>query len=258
MKPLAMILGGAGLTAACGLSLTFALLARHQYGETMIAKVWPAGVSPVAVPPPAAPGARTVMLFGDSRMAEWGTPSIMGWRVVNAGFPGLTTAQLALRRRELLVETHPALVVIQAGINDLKLLGVRPEMRDVVTGGCLSNLLAIARECRQSGARVVVTAIWPAGPPTWTYRLIWNDTVASAVTETNARLARELANEPGVRFLDLLAPFANGAGHPPATWYRDTLHLTPEAYAELTPKLAQTITNWLERPVLSDTAKESR
>src|SRR6266704_350887 len=93
-KRLIIMLVAGSLFAALVLSLTLAFFLRHHYAETLAAKVWPAAPYPAGVVGTAVQGSRTVLLMGDSRMADWGLPQIEGWRVVNAGLPGVTTAQL--------------------------------------------------------------------------------------------------------------------------------------------------------------------
>ena len=238
-----MLVAGS-LFAALVLSLTLVFFLRHHYAGTLAAKVWPAAAYPypAGVVGTAVPGSRTVLLLGDSRMADWGLPQIDGWRVLNAGLPGVTTAQLASCCRTILDQVQPQVVVIQIGINDLKLLGVRPALGEAVTRNCVSNILTIVAECRRAGARVVVTPVWPAGRVTLARRLVWSPSVDAAVAETNARLLRLLANEDGVYVVDLYLELSYGlSSKNREQLYRDTLHLKPETYARLSALLAETI-----------------
>ena len=254
-------LGVVMLFAALALSLTFMLFLRHHYAETLAAKVWPAERFTVRVAGTAVPGSRTVLLMGDSRMADWGLPQVENWRVLNAGLPGVTTAQLASCCRAILNQVQPQVVVIQIGINDLKLLGVRPDLGDAVTGNCVSNILTIVTECRRAGARVVVTPVWPVGKVTLARRLVWSIAVDPTVAETNARLRRLLANEDGVYVVDLFLELTRGLSKENREQlYRDTLHLKPETYARLSVLLAETVKTRMgdsERTVRPDTVNLS-
>jgi lysophospholipase L1-like esterase len=173
----------------------------------------------------------TLLLLGDSRMAEWGLPQLPGFRVVNAGFPGCTTSQIATQTRSLLNEIKPQVVVIQAGINDLKLLGVRRWARATVIDAALRNLLAIVEQSQRHGARVIVTSVWPVGPLTPIRRIFWSSEVESARRELNRRLETLCAERRNILVIDLLAPVAPVQR---AALYRDTLHLKPQAYAQFT------------------------
>ena len=241
------MLGAGSLFVVLVLSLVLILLLRHQYSETLAAKVWPAEPFAAEVAGTAVPGSRTVLLMGDSRMADWGFPPIEGWRVLNAGLPGVTTAQLASCCQTILSRVQPQVVIIQIGINDLKLLGVRPDLRDAVTENCVSNILTIVAECRGAGARVIITPVWPPGRVTLVRRLIWSPAVDSAVVETNARLVRLLASQNGVYVVDLFSELTRGSSKESRErLYRDTLHLKPETYARLSALLAEIIRSKLD------------
>src|SRR5208282_1617257 len=117
------------LTLVClvaALILTFLVL-RTRYERRLESQIWPAEALKVPVLS-SAPGGSfpPVMLVGDSRIAQWSVPQLAHWRVVNAGVGGATTGQIRLLAPGLLAEVHPDAVVLEAGINDLKYLGLRP------------------------------------------------------------------------------------------------------------------------------------
>src|SRR5437016_9496180 len=145
------------LVLLCGAlagNVGLSLLARRLYGEKLLGQVWPAGSLPQATVGPEAPESKTILLMGDSRVADWGLPRIKNGRMINVGARGLTTGQLALWCGEPLEKNRPSVAVIQIGINDLKLLGVRPELRDTVVSTSVSNITQVVMECRRRGIRV--------------------------------------------------------------------------------------------------------
>jgi lysophospholipase L1-like esterase len=162
--------------------------------------------------------------------------------VIDAGFPGITSAQLAGGCDRILKDTHPKIVVVQVGINDLKLIGVRPQWREMIVGNCVSNVLSIVDQSKQSGARVIVTAIWPTGRPTLLRRFVWNDQVDAAVEETNSRLKSALARDANAVVVDIFREMTQGLSQE-QRWdlYADTLHLKPIVYEQLTHLLARTL-----------------
>jgi peptidoglycan/LPS O-acetylase OafA/YrhL/lysophospholipase L1-like esterase len=233
---------GLALALALVVSVILALIARRQYAETLTAKVWPTSQFIVPKLNISNSEPKSILLLGDSRIADWSCPAIEGRPVVNAGFRGITSAQLAMACREILPQTRPQVIVIQVGINDLKLLGVRPDLGDAVTSNCVSNILTIVTECRRTGARVVVTPVWPVGKVTLARRLVWSAAVDPAVAETNARLLRLLANEDGVYVVDLFLELTRGLSKENRErLYCDTLHLKPETYARLSVLLAEIV-----------------
>jgi lysophospholipase L1-like esterase len=211
--------------------------ARTHYEYLLAQQIWPLtppDISPRASSP--AKAAPTVLLLGDSRMEQWDLPPWTGWRVVNAGAGGLTTGQLRLCAPKLLEEFHPDAVVVEAGINDLKFIGLRPELGPRIISLAAGNLAAVVRECAARHCRVIVLETWPAGQPDPLRRLVWNAKIPVAVDSLNAQL--RLLNSPGqgVRVVDLF----NLAGlKPDAGLYLDTLHFKPEVYQRLTPALGK-------------------
>jgi lysophospholipase L1-like esterase len=227
-------LGGVGVLLVAAAAALFA--ARMWYASRCLQALRSPRDLPVPVQQdPGSSTGRVILLMGDSRVAQWGVPRFPGYRVVNAGIPGATTPQLARVAPRLLAEHHPSVVFVQAGINDLKLLGVRPDMRSQVVEGSLENLERIAREARGAGAEVLVSPVWPTGPVSLRRRVVWSDAVDAGLQELNARMASRISGIPGVRRVDLFAPAPDPPGWPA---YLDTLHLAPAAYGELTARLA--------------------
>src|SRR5947208_2486941 len=101
------------LCVSVGANFRLLHFARQAYAEKLLCQVWPAGSTPLINVPPEAKGRRVLLLgdSGDSRIADWGLPRIKYCRIINAGAPGLTSAQLALQCRELLEKTRPEIVI---------------------------------------------------------------------------------------------------------------------------------------------------
>ena len=209
--------------------------ARTHYEYRLAQQIWPLTAPDISArtssPANASP---TVLLLGDSRMAQWDLPPWSGWRVVNAGAGGLTTGQLRLCAPKLLDEFHPDAVVLEAGINDLKFLGLRPEMASPIISLAASNLTAVVYECVARRCPVIVLETWPAGQPDRARRLVWNARIPAAVDSLNAQLARLNSPVQGIRVVDL---FKQAGLKPEAGLYRDTLHFKTEVYQRLAPAL---------------------
>jgi lysophospholipase L1-like esterase len=228
----------AGLAAILLLvALVVVLISRPRYEATLRRQIWPVNPQPLSVQSgPSSGVAGTLLLLGDSRMAEWGVPEFGQWKVVNAGTVGFTTGQVRLRASEVLEEFRPDTVVLQAGINDLKYLGLEPEMVSPIVSLAYSNIVAIVDECVRHHSRIVVLETWPAGRPPLLRRLVWSDQIASGVEQLNAALRGLDAPHNGVRVVDL---FRSAALNAEGDEYRDTLHFKPEFYRRLTPVLAR-------------------
>lgn len=110
-----------------------------------------------AVPPGA-----TVLALGDSLTSGVGAPSpdaaypsvlarATGWKVVNAGVSGHTSAQALDRLPGLLRQHGPALVIVSIGGNDF--------LRRHSAGGARANVRQICADTLASGAQVLLVAV---------------------------------------------------------------------------------------------------
>ena len=208
---------------------------RELYEERLRQQIWPLTAPEAAVLSSPPVGSKpTVMLLGDSRVAQWGLPPLTGWRVINAGAGGLTTGQIRLRMPGLLDQFHPDTVVVEAGINDLKFLGLQPALTPEMVMLAASNLAVIARVCVEHHCQVIVLETWPVGQPDLARRLVWSGAVSDSVNQLNARLRLLNSPQKRIRVVDL---FGQAGLKPETGWYRDTLHFKPEVYQRLTPVL---------------------
>jgi len=238
-----------GKWCALALAVLFAVfflafwVLRASYERRLEDQIWPAAALKIPVLSGAPGGSMpTVMLLGDSRMAQWGLPPLAHWRVVNAGVGGATTGQIRLLAPGFLAEVHPDAVVLEAGINDLKFLGLRPGMAPTIVSLAASNLVAVVNECARQHCKVVVLETWPAGSPGLARRLVWNATIPASVNQLNTRLRTLDSPERGIRVVDL---FSEAGLNPGPQSYLDTLHFTPETYVRLTPLLEKELDTML-------------
>jgi peptidoglycan/LPS O-acetylase OafA/YrhL len=216
-------------------SLFALLLARYE--NRLRRQIWPVTTPEISIASNC-PGyfKSTVLLLGDSRMAQWNMLQLSNYRVVNAGRGGLTTGQIRLATPKLLDEFHPDAVVIEAGINDLKLVGLRPEMSSQVVSLVSSNFIAIKDECVKRHCKIILLKVWPAGKPSFARWLVWNGTISTSVGELNDWLQDLNSPDRGIEVVDLFkkAGLNNSDG-----LYRDTLHFKPEVYERLRPILVK-------------------
>jgi lysophospholipase L1-like esterase len=183
------------------------------------------------------PGARPVLvLFGDSRAAMWPTPgALSAYTVVNRGIGYQTTAQIAQRIDADVAPLRPAVVVLEAGVNDLKTIAELPERRAQVVADCEANLRSIVQRCKAVAGAVVVVSIFDIGDvPIWR-RPFWSDDIQAAVREVNAFLPT-LAGD-GVVLLEAGAVLDDRRGRIAPAFQFDFLHLDPAGYAALDTKL---------------------
>jgi len=181
------------------------------------------------------------ILFGDSRIARWRPlPSATGCRVINCGVGGQTSALALLRlERDVLVH-HPRVVVVQIGVNDLKLVGVFPERKRAIVDSCWRNIRELVDRTAAENIHVVLLTVFPTGPVGLLRRTVWSEEVVTSIDEVNKKLLE--LTRPGVTVVDCDPVLAAGEGLR-REYVQDTLHLTSSAYEmlnrHLTPILQQ-------------------
>ena len=227
----------AGFAVSLGLNCFLAGTLRQFYRQQLAAQIWPAAAGNHPVITGTTNGfTHTILLVGDSRMAEWPLPAPPGTRIVNAGIRRATTAQILPPLPGWLDSFHPDLILIQAGINDLKYLGLEPQRSEEIitqTGNHLTNLVS---QClNQQPATIILLTVWPPARPAGQRQLVWNAAVPESVDRLTHRLLALTNREPRLQVMDL---FSLAGLQPGPDTYRDTLHLRPEAYARLTRALA--------------------
>jgi lysophospholipase L1-like esterase len=220
------LLGWGLLAASLLANVGLAFACREFYRREQLVRLHP--TFPVPAPIARTEGRTQVLFLGDSRMEQWPDLPSNRFATVNAGGGGETTAQIRLRAAATLDAARPDLVVLQAGVNDLKTLGALPHRARETEARCLANLIALVDLCRERGARVVLVPILPASRPGLARRLVWSSEIDAARRRVNAALRRRFDGTAGVALLDehILRPDSSAD-------YRDTLHFRPEAYSKL-------------------------
>jgi len=188
-----------------------------------------------------------VVFVGDSRIEQWEPPPAPdGCQVVNRGAGGETTTQVLLRLERDVVRLDPAVVVVQAGINDLKGIGVLPERAEEIITTCTQNLRTIVARLRERGVRVVVLTVLPVGPIDLARRPLWSDATLAGVSRVNDAIRGMKA--PGITVVDC-DPLMAVDGRMNPAYARDAFHLTRDGYQAL---------NGTVTPVLETLLRELR
>jgi lysophospholipase L1-like esterase len=184
---------------------------------------------------PTAHAATTVVLFGDSRAAEWIAPDVDGYRFVNRGINSQSTAQVLGRYEAHVAALGPDVLVVQAGVNDLKILPLDERVAEPAIERCIANLDEIAARARAAGTTVILTTIFPTGKPPVPRRPVWSDAIPAAIHRVNEQLRARASD--GVHVLDADALLATGDGSLRRDLARDFVHLNGAGYAVLNAAL---------------------
>lgn len=196
-----------------------------------LAQLTPQPAIAMAAQSPASPPA--LLLFGDSRVAQWKLLPNRPYPVVAEGFPGETAIRLAGRFPETLRKHRPKLVMVQLGVNDAVAAALAgAEGREQALADSLSAIDRIAADSRLAGADLVILKVIPPVRPGLARRLIYRDRVDDYVAALNAAIPA-IAARHGATTADPLPLLVDASGTVPDRYRRDALHLTPKAYEAL-------------------------
>jgi lysophospholipase L1-like esterase len=163
----------------------------------------------------------------------WSPPKIDGYDVVNLGIGNQTTEQALLRFDADVAPLHPAAVVVQVGVNDLKALPLFPARQDEIVRGCKANIARIVEKSRALGAKVILLTIFSLGDVPIYRRAVWSSApVAHAIDDVNAYL-RSLASGDAVVVVDSAATLDAEPGKVKGPYQVDYLHENAAAYSAL-------------------------
>lgn len=186
----------------------------------------------------------TLLIAGDSRIAEWAPTPPAGWRVARLAFPGEAAGNIASAVIRALPRLDPDALVVLAGTNDATASAFQtaPGARATIASaeGSIAEIFAAARRL-QIAVRVVMTIPPPAR--TGLVRTLLTRGRDRKAMQSLSRAIRDMAPAWGADVLDAEAILAGTGRNVAPELARDALHWTPQAYRlleqELWPMLAQ-------------------
>jgi lysophospholipase L1-like esterase len=227
----------AALVASVSANVYLARLAYDYFKIASAVRFDPIGFDVYAADraePPA--GGPLIIFFGDSRAAMWPAPAApTGYRILNHGIGNQTTTQILMRVDEDVARFHPTVVVLEAGVNDLRAIAEFPVQRARIVADCEANVERIVDRCRRIGATVVLVTIFDIGDVSVWRRPFWSDDVRMAVREVNAFLPKLVGEH--VLLLDAAPVLDDGQGTIQRAYQFDYLHVSAAGYSVLNKKL---------------------
>lgn len=206
-----------------------------QQGDIAGAGVYASANAALRASPVAEP---RIVLMGDSITYHW-TPALLprlgGATWVNRGIPGQNSSQMLLRFEDDVVALSPAVVVILAGTNDLRVhAGSHADAAPAILARLRSNVTAMSDIADARGIRVVLGSIPPfdavrdggrRDPETWRAANVW---------------LRTFAATRGYAFADY-GGLADAEGRLHTDLSEDGLHPNPGAYILMRSVLADAV-----------------
>ena len=151
---------------------------------------------------------------------------------------GQTSAQAALRYALDTAPLRPDVVVVQVGINDLRVIPALGDDSTAVTAATATtaaNIRHIVEQAAAGGAIVVLTTIFPVQTPPWQERMFWSEEVLTAVTAVNQDIRTQATDR--ILVLDAYALLVNDNGELADAYAQDYLHLNAAGYRRLNDAL---------------------
>ena len=240
--------------ASCLATLVVLRVAMHYYTEANAIRLDPLGLKKLEVPKNHRQP--SIVFYGDSRAAQWPKPSWVAGESLNLGIDDQTTEQVLLRFNDHFAQIRPKVVVLQVGINDLKAIPLFPLSEDKIVETCKENIGKIVSLCRERGAHVVVTTIFPVGKLPIGRRMVWSDRVAPAIDSVN-HFILSLGSDD-VTVFNTTTILTGKDGILISAYSRDFLHLSAAGYERLNEKLRDQIDLLLQAAIATNPASNRK
>lgn len=151
--------------------------------------------------PDVKPGEQRVVFLGDEITENWGADFFEGQPYLNRGMAKQTSPQMLVRFRQDVIALTPAVVIIQAGANDIaRLTGPGTQ------GMMIENFQSMVELAQVHGIQVVLASILPVCDCTETQSVRRS---IGKILGMNAWL-REYAEEKGAVYLDYHSALVDG------------------------------------------------
>jgi lysophospholipase L1-like esterase len=179
-----------------------------------------------------------IWIIGDSRVAKWNTDllSPLDANIVNLGIEGQTTSQVLGRLKNYLETENPQWLILEVGINDLKVIGLNEGLTDRVMEGCLGNIFKIVELCQAKNVNIIIINILPIGNIELARRIVWKSSVDQAIAEVNRKLDSFCKNN-GILFFDTNPILCTDKLKIKEQYQNGSLHLNDKAYEVLSKNL---------------------
>jgi len=183
-------------------------------------------------------GEKRVVYMGDSITDFWigNDPDFFNnHSYLDRGISGQTTGQMLLRFREDVINLHPDVVVILAGINDIAENNGPAKLEDV-----FGNIVSMAELAKANHIRVVLSSLLPA------YAFPWRPAI-DPVPKVKAlnQMLKTYAGQNNIVYLDYFDAMSDARRGLPANLSKDGVHPNLQGYKVMEPLAEQAISDAL-------------
>ena len=150
---------------------------------------------------------------------------------LDRGIGGQTTPQMLIRFRQDVIDLHPKVVLILAGINDIA-GNTGPSSLGMIE----DNLASMAQLAKANSIKVILCSVLPA------YTIPWRQGIEpiQKIIDLN-KWIKEFASKNNFIYLDYYSAMVDGRKGLPANYSKDGVHPTAEGYAVMEPMAVKAI-----------------
>jgi len=182
-----------------------------------------------------------IWMIGDSRVRRWPEKLLRNNNTIaNLGVEGQTSSQVLYRLMSYLETDTPSLIILEAGINDLKTIGIDANLYESITQQYLKNIEQMIHLCRVRNIRMILIDIFPVGKIELPRRLIWNNAVNKAIDAVNLTL-KSYCDDHLVFYFNADAILSDNGTTVRPEYQDDFLHINAMGYEALSKNLQELI-----------------
>ena len=190
--------------------------------------------------PPLSDGEKRVVFMGNSITEFWRASDsafFVSHNYIGRGISGQTTPQMLVRFREDVINLHPSVVVILAGINDIA-QNTGPEKLEDVFG----NIQSMVELAHAAHIKVVISSVLPAN------HFPWRPSIdpTEKVIQLN-KMLKDYADANKIVYLDYYSAMVDDKKGLPKNLSGDGVHPTLEGYKVMEPLVEKAINEAMKR-----------
>ena len=184
--------------------------------------------------PPKQSGEKRIVFMGDSITEFWSQihPDFFtNTSYINRGISGQTTPQMLIRFRPDVLNLHPDVVVILAGVNDIA-GNTGPTTNDAIFG----NIISMVELAKANAIKVILCSVLPANNFYWRP----NEKAAETIIQLN-QLIQSYANQMHIPFVDYHTAMADTKKEKKKEFSDDGVHPNLKGYQTMQPLLEKAV-----------------
>lgn len=229
------------------LLLTLAFLYRHDYKEIYLLRINPLEDQSINLDSisQSLKDSRIWML-GDSRIQMWDESLLVeDGSIINLGIDGQTSEQVFYRLKSYLEIDTPDVLVLQVGINELKIIGLNRNLAPAIVNNLQENIMGILEVCDKYRIKVILTNVFPVGNIELGRRFVWNKAVNENIILVNKTL-HSYSDGLNVIYYDAFNALSSDGETVNTEFQQDFLHINKNGYKLLSEGLKEQIVSILK------------